>query len=77
VPLSDAARGTTQYARRLRALQRVDLLIIDDSGIEALALLTLRILSSWAIAFQILVILYAPSFAKNVIRVCYCLNQVP
>jgi len=30
----DAARGTTQYARRLRALQRVDLLIIDDWGIE-------------------------------------------
>lgn len=30
----DAARGTTRYTRRIRALQHVDLLIIDDWGIE-------------------------------------------
>ncbi len=30
----DAARGTTRYTRRMRTLQHVDLLIIDDWGIE-------------------------------------------
>jgi len=30
----DAARGTAQYARRMRALQHVKLLILDDWGVE-------------------------------------------